>query len=114
MSQTNTGANNYEPNIPVTNIETEDVYTDNTGLIHRLNRAQGQIEAIKKSLAAGEEKDCQKTLNLLKAANNALKKFGEAYVSQYVTECMHKSQEHKTPEEMDTMLRDIITSAFKL
>lgn len=57
---------------------------ENIELIHRLNRIQGQIEAVKKSIKIDDEKDCVKTLRLIKAANNALKKFGEAYVIMHL------------------------------
>lgn len=83
----------------------------NTELIHRLNRAQGQIEAIKKNLLAGEKKDCLKTLRLLKAANNALKKFGEAYVAQHLSECLRNQT---SPEEMEKGLQEVVYSAFTL
>ena len=83
----------------------------NTELIHRLNRAQGQIEAIKKSLATGTEKDCLKTLRLLKAANNALKKFGEAYVAQHLHECIRSGA---SAEDMEKGLQEVVYSAFSL
>ena len=83
----------------------------NTELIHRLNRAQGQIEAIKKSLATGTEKDCLKTLRLLKAANNALKKFGEAYVAQHLHECIRSGT---SAEDMEKGLQEVVYSAFSL
>ena len=83
----------------------------NTELIHRLNRAQGQIEAIKKALAAGETKDCVKTLRLLKAANNALKKFGEAYVAQHLHECIRSNV---SSEDMEKGLQEVVYSAFSL
>lgn len=83
----------------------------NLELIHRLNRAQGQIEAIKKSLAAGDSKDCVKTLRLLKAANNALKKFGEAYVAQHLHECIRADV---SSEELEKGLQEVVYSAFSL
>jgi len=83
----------------------------NIELIHRLNRAQGQIEAIKKTLASGDDKDCLKTLRLLKAANNALKKFGEAYVAQHLHECIRSKV---SPEEMEKGLQEVVYSAFTL
>ena len=50
----------------------------NKHLIFRLNRAIGQIEAIKRDLSNDqEEQDCVKTFNQLKASINALKKFGQ-------------------------------------
>lgn len=84
----------------------------NKELIHRLNRAQGQIEAIKKSLASNDgPKDCLKTLRLLKAANNALKKFGEAYVSDHLKECIYNDVDKK---EMEEGLQEVIQSAFSM
>jgi len=83
---------------------------DNTALIHRLNRAIGQLEAVKKELEnTKKEKDCLKTLRLLKAANNAIKKFGEAYVQQHLSECMIKG---KSKEEIEYGLKEAIKSAF--
>ena len=45
-----------------------------TQLTHRLNRAQGQIEALKRIVNSDQEQDCLETLRLIKAVNNALKK----------------------------------------
>lgn len=84
----------------------------NQELIHRLNRAIGQLEAIKKTLSSEEDKDCIKTIRLLKAANNAIKKFGEAYVNDHLTECM--LQEKATKEEMKESLKEVISSAFTM
>ncbi|MCR9142789.1 MAG: metal-sensitive transcriptional regulator [bacterium] len=84
---------------------------DNRDLINRLNRAQGQIEAIKKILEGGSNSDCLKTMQLLKAANNALKKFGEAYVERHLTDCIHRG----VPErELESNLKEVISSAFSL
>ena len=84
---------------------------NNTELVHRLNRAIGQLEAIKRSLQDTEEKDCIKTLRLLKAANNAIKKFGEAYVNSHLSECIVKG---KSPQDMEKGLKDVINSAFSM
>lgn len=80
-------------------------------LIHRLNRIQGQIEAVKKTIKNGDKKDCVKTLRLIKAANNALKKFGEAYVTMHLGECMTADIPKK---EMEEGLKEVINSAFSL
>ena len=56
-------------------------------LIHRLNRAIGQIEGIRKKIELGDD-DCLKTLQQLKASINALKKFGEAYMSTHLEACL--------------------------
>ena len=78
-------------------------------LINRLNRVQGQIESIKRSLESGEPIECMKTMQLLKAANNALKKFGEVYVAQHMEECMNNNRPRK---DMEKELKDVINAAF--
>lgn len=84
---------------------------ENIELIHRLNRIQGQIEAVKKSLKSEDKKDCVKTLRLIKAANNALKKFGEAYVNIHLEECLNSDISKK---DMEKGLKEVINSAFSL
>lgn len=84
---------------------------ENIELIHRLNRIQGQIEAVKKTLKNEDEKDCVKTLRLIKAANNALKKFGEAYVNVHLEECLNSEISKK---DMEKNLKEVISSAFSL
>ncbi len=84
---------------------------ENTELIHRLNRIQGQIAALKTMLMTQENKECLKTMQLLKAANNALKKFGEAYVSQYLEECLNKKV---SKNEMEKNMKEIINATFSL
>lgn len=80
-------------------------------LIHRINRVQGQIEAIRKRLISGEPMDCIETLRLIKAANNALKKFGEAYVSAHLKDCVRKGA---SKEELEEGLQEVVASAFYL
>ncbi|NBV41263.1 metal-sensitive transcriptional regulator [bacterium] len=53
----------------------------NQSLEHRLNRAIGQLEGIKKQVSKDE--DCVKVLQQLKAVIQSLKKFGEAYVDSH-------------------------------
>ncbi len=81
-------------------------------LIHRLNRIQGQIGAIKKILATDyEEQDCVEVLRLVKAVNNATKKFGEAYVSDHLRYCVRQDV---PKEKIEEGLQEIISSAFSL
>ncbi len=79
-------------------------------LIHRLNRAQGQIEAIKR-LLEDENPDCMKTIQLLKASNNALKKFGEAFVGRHLSECLQRGVPRR---ELEDNLKEVVSSAFSL
>lgn len=84
----------------------------NKNLINRLNRAQGQIEAVKKSLLAETTpKNCLQTLRLIKASQNALKKFSEAYVSQHLRECLEKNI---SPKKLQSGLEEVIHAAFTL
>ncbi|MBE7413076.1 MAG: metal-sensitive transcriptional regulator [Leptospiraceae bacterium] len=77
-------------------------------LINRLSRIEGQIAAIKRDLMT-EKKDCEKTLHLLKAANHAMKKFGEAYISHHIDVCIRSGSNKK---EVENDIRKAITAAF--
>jgi CsoR family transcriptional regulator, copper-sensing transcriptional repressor len=79
-------------------------------LIHRLNRIQGQIEAIKKNLI-DQPNECKKNIQLLKAATNALKKFGQAYVEEHMEVCINSNVDIKT---IESDLKNVISSAFSL
>jgi DNA-binding FrmR family transcriptional regulator len=83
----------------------------NKELINRLNRIQGQIESIKKSLSSEEELDCLKTMNLIKAINNGIKKFGEEYVSTHLDTCLNAKNQKKN---LDKDLKAVIEAAFTL
>lgn len=80
-------------------------------LIHRLNRISGQIDALKRNLEDNGTADCVKNMQLLKAATNAMKKFGEAYIRDHLTECMEKNT---NPKELGENLQDVVKSAFSM
>ncbi|MFT5170321.1 MAG: DNA-binding FrmR family transcriptional regulator [Candidatus Marinamargulisbacteria bacterium] len=84
---------------------------ENEKLVFRLNRAIGQIEAIKKQVASPDEGDCLKVLQQLKASINALKKFGEAYMSDHLEVCIRNGA---SSEEMKEDLKAVISGAFSL
>lgn len=79
-------------------------------LHHRLNRAMGQIEAIKKQIGSDAE-DCMKILQQLKASINALKKFGEAYMEDHLDVCIRNGM---SEEDMKKNLKSVISGAFSL
>ena len=83
----------------------------NKELTHRLNRAIGQIESIKRSLLVDGNDDCIKTLQQLKASINALKKFGEAYMSEHLEDCI---KEGVSSEEMKKNMKKVISGTFFL
>jgi DNA-binding FrmR family transcriptional regulator len=80
-------------------------------LLHRLNRAIGQIDALRKKIETGQDTDCLNTLRQLKASINALKKFGEAYMTHHLEACL---SENKSPHEMKDDLTSVISGAFSL
>ena len=79
-------------------------------LLNRLNRIQGQIEGIKKMIEA-DEKDCLKVMRLTKASTNALKNFGQEFITEHFTYCMQQDMEK---DEMSVKMKDVIISAFSL
>ena len=84
----------------------------NKHLIFRLNRAIGQIEAIKRDLANNpENQDCVKTFNQLKASINALKKFGQTYMSEHLDECLEQGV---AKDEISRNLKPILNGIFNL
>ncbi|MFN8672744.1 MAG: metal-sensitive transcriptional regulator [Candidatus Sericytochromatia bacterium] len=89
----------------------DNIETENKELIHRLNRIIGQLEAIKRTLQTEENKDCVQTIRLLKAANNAIKKFGEAYVNDHLSKCIVNN---KPPKEIEQGLKEVIGSVFNM
>lgn len=85
--------------------------TPSHDLITRLNRIEGQISAIKRSLENGTADDCEKVLYQLKAATNGLKRFGEAFSHEYAKRCVDEKMGHKQfAKEIDR----IISTAFTL
>ena len=81
-------------------------------LIFRLNRAIGQIEAIKKELLKNpDDQDCLKTFQQLKASINALKKFGEVYMTEHLDECL---DQEVSKDDIAKNLKPILNGVFKL
>ena len=84
----------------------------NKELINRLNRAIGQIEAIKRDLSENpKDQDCVKTFNQLKASINALKKFGQTYMSEHLDECLEQGI---NKDEISKNLKPILNGIFNL
>ena len=80
-------------------------------LVRRLNRAIGQIDAIRKKIESGKDKDCVKTLQQLKASINALKKFGEAYMSTHLETCLSVDTDRN---QLKAQLDQVIKGVFSL
>ena len=93
-------------------VKAEILNLENKHLIFRLNRAIGQIEAIKRDLSKNpEEQNCVKTFNQLKASINALKKFGQVYMAEHLDECLDQGVDK---EEISKNLKPILNGIFNL
>jgi DNA-binding FrmR family transcriptional regulator len=80
----------------------------NKQLVHRLNRASGQINGIKRSLD-NNDVDCVTTLQQLKASINALKKFGEAFMKDHLETCIKQGM---SAEEAKAKMLSAISGVF--
>ena len=86
--------------------------SNNKALINRLNRAIGQIEAIKNDLSMNpEDQNCVQTFNQLKASINALKKFGQTYMEEHLDDCLEQGIDK---EEIAKNLKPILNGIFNL
>ncbi|TGN20734.1 metal-sensitive transcriptional regulator [Leptospira idonii] len=83
---------------------------EKTKLVHRLNRIQGQLQAIKNSIL-NEETDCENAILLLKASQQAMKKFGEAYIQDHLETCF---KEKKSQTHLEADVKKAIKAAFNL
>lgn len=84
-----------------------------TDLIVRLNRIEGQVQALKAALLerGTTDADCTQTLYQVKAAANALKRFGEAFTREYARHCL---AENMGRARLAHHIDGIISSAFAL
>ena len=80
-------------------------------LIARLSRIEGQVAALKRSVAGGTRIDCAQTLVQTKAAVNGLKRFAETFARMHAQRCFReKTGRVQLAGELDT----IISSAFTI
>lgn len=56
-------------------------------IAHRLNRASGQIQAIRRMLESPEQYGCKEIVSQIRAARGALRKVGELYISSQIIAC---------------------------
>ena len=80
-------------------------------LTNRLSRIIGQLNAVKTQLESDSSKSCQEVLNEIKAADSALKKFAEAYVSVQLQQCI---SENKSKKELEKQLQSALAAAFNM
>ena len=94
-----------------TSLSTTSVATK--ALLHRLNRIQGQIEALKQSIMEVPARDgeCLEHMRQIKAVHSGIKSFGEAYVRDYALTCI--KSEPVSPR-MRKIMEEVIASAYTL
>lgn len=68
-------------------------------VLHRLNRAEGQIRALKRTLEQEDSENCRDFIIQVKAARAALKRASEQYVLLH----MHQCQSLPTQERNEKM-----------
>ncbi len=86
--------------------------TETDSLHNRLNRIQGQIEALKSAVDNPRNvENCQQVLLQLKAARNGLKKVGDLYITQSIDACMH---EEESQEEKRDKIEEMLKTALEL
>ncbi len=83
--------------------------TTKKNLLHRLNRAEGQIRALKAMLDNDGGEDCRDFIIQIKAARAALKRASEQYVLAHIHHCdvlPKKEREAKVTEAINLLASD--------
>lgn len=65
-------------------------------IAHRLNRASGQILAIRRMLDSPEQYGCKDVVSQIRAARGALRKVGELYISSRIIACADLPEPERT------------------
>lgn len=83
--------------------------TTKKNLLNRLNRAEGQIRALKAMLEDDTAEDCRDFIIQIKAARAALKRASEQYVLAHIHQCdtlPKKERESKVTEAINLLASD--------
>ena len=74
-------------------------------MVHRINRAIGQLEAVKRLVVANEPGTCKKIVYQTKAVRSALKKVSDIYVASYMLKCIEQGpvSEHEREKLIATL-----------
>ncbi len=78
-------------------------------LINRLNRAEGQIRALKTILENDKAEDCREFIIQIKAVRAALKRASEQYVLAHIHHCdtlPKKERDEKVTEAINLLASD--------
>ncbi len=69
--------------------------TNKKQLINRLNRAEGQIRALRQHLEDDTLTDCREFITQVKAARAALKRASELYILEHIHQCDNLPKEKR-------------------
>jgi len=78
-------------------------------LTNRLNRAEGQIRALKRMIEESDAQDCKSFITQVKAARSALKSVSEQYVLSHIHNCQKlpkAEREAQVEEAIKTLASD--------
>jgi DNA-binding FrmR family transcriptional regulator len=75
-------------------------------ICNRLNRAEGQIRALRESVESDIPLDCQNFLIQIKAARAALKRASEQFILEHIHQCdnLPKKERHSRVSEAINIL----------
>ena len=74
-------------------------HTETRNVIHRISRACGHLEAIKKMVE--EERDCGEILIQLAAVRSAVNSIGRIVLADHMERCVAEAVEHGDHEALD-------------
>lgn len=83
--------------------------TPHKAIINRLNRAEGQIKALRKMLEQSDTENCREFIIQIKAVRAALKGASEKYVLEHIHNCESlptKDREKKITEAISLLASD--------
>jgi DNA-binding FrmR family transcriptional regulator len=78
-------------------------------LLNRLNRAEGQIRALRQMLETDDAEQCREFIIQVKAARAALKRASEQYILAHIHRCESlpkKEREQKITEAINLLASD--------
>lgn len=80
------------------------IQADRKALLSRINRLQGQVEAIRKTVDEGKDEDCYAVLHLMTSARGALdgliRLFLEGHVREHLVGVAGQKEREKAGEEL--------------
>ena len=82
-------------------------HTETKNVIHRISRAAGHLEAIKKMVEDG--RDCGDVLIQLAAVRSAINNIGKIVLSDHMEHCIAEAVEHGDREALDSFNKAIAT-----